>query len=99
MSSPQYVKTGICERYQTLLEECERALAIWNERRAKVSQSRVVRKDAGDELLRLLANYARAYIVLQNHLHQCTFCQLVKRLEGRGSEDSSDAVFDDARYR
>jgi response regulator of citrate/malate metabolism len=99
MSSQQYVKTGICEKYQTLLEECERALASWNERREKVSQSRLVRKDAGDELLRLQANYARAYTMLQNHLHQCTFCELVRRLEGRGeSENSSDAVFDDARY-
>jgi hypothetical protein len=99
MSSPQYVKTGICEKYQTLLEECERALAIWNERRTKITESRLVGKDAGDELLRLQAKYARAYTLLQNHSHSCTFCQLVKRLEGRGSENSSDAVFDGARYR
>jgi hypothetical protein len=99
MGNQQYVKTGICERYQTLLEECERALAIWNELRAKVVQSRLVGKEAGDELLRLQAKYARAYTLLQNHSHSCTFCQLVKRLEGRESENSSDAVFDGARYR
>jgi hypothetical protein len=99
MSSPQYVKTGICEKYQTLLEECERALASWNERRAKITESRLVAKDAGDELLRLQAKYARAYTMLQNHSHHCTFCQLVKRLEGRVSETSSAAVFDGARSR
>lgn len=99
MSSSQYVKTGICEKYQTLLEEFERALAIWNERRAKITQSRLVAKDEGDELLRLQAKYARAYTMLQNHSHNCTFCQLVKRLEGRESENRSDAVFSGARYR
>jgi len=99
MSSPQYVKTGICEKYQTLLEECERALATWNERRTKITELRLVAKDAGDELLRLQAKYARAFTLLQNHSHSCTFCQLVKRLEGRESENSSDAVFDGARYR
>jgi hypothetical protein len=96
MSSPQYVKTGICEKYQTLLEECEKVLAAWNERRAKITQSRLVGKDAGDELLRVQANYARAYAMLQNHSRHCTFCQLVKRLEGRESENSSLAVFDGA---
>jgi hypothetical protein len=99
MNSPQYVKTGICEKYQTLLEECERALAIWNERRSEVAKSPVIAKEAGDELLRLQAKYARAYTVLQNHARLCSFCQLVKRLEGRKSENSSDAVFDGARLR
>jgi hypothetical protein len=83
MSNQRHVKTGVCEKYQTLLEECERALAIWNEHRAEVVQSRLVGKDAGDELLRLQAKYARAYARLENHSHQCSFCQLVERLEGR----------------
>ncbi len=99
MSNQQYVKTGICEKYQTLLEECERSLAIWNEHRAEFAQSRVAGKDAGDELLRLQVKYARAYTMLQNHSHHCSFCQLVARLEGRESESSSDDVFDSAGYR
>jgi hypothetical protein len=99
MSHPQYVKTGICEKYQTLLEESERALAIWTELRAEVAQSRLVGKEAGDELLRLQAKYARAYTLLQNHAHHCSFCQLVKSLEERVSGNSSHAVFEDARYR
>jgi hypothetical protein len=85
MSHPQYVKTGICEKYQTLLEECERALAIWNEHRAEIVKSAVIAKEAGDELLRLQAKYARAYTVLQNHARLCTFCQLMARIEGRGA--------------
>ncbi len=89
MSKQQFVKTAICNKYQTLLEECERTLAIWNEHRAEISQSRLVGKEAGDELLRLQANYAQAYTVLQNHAHNCSFCQLVSRLEGRDSENTS----------
>ena len=74
-------------------------MAIWNEHRAEVVKSPVVAKEAGDELLRLQAKYARAYTVLQNHARLCSYCQLVKRLEGRGSENSSDTVFEDARHR
>jgi hypothetical protein len=99
MSKRQFVKTAICSKYQTLLEECERALAMWNVRRAEIAESRLVGKDAGNELLRLQAIYARAYTVLQNHAHNCSFCQLAARLEGRDSENSSDAFFDSARYR
>jgi hypothetical protein len=89
MNKQQFVKTAMCNKYQTLLEECERALAIWNEHRAEISQSRLVGKEGADELLRLQANYARAYTVLQNHAHNCSFCQLVSRLEGRDSENTS----------
>jgi hypothetical protein len=99
MSRQQYVKTGICEKYQTQLEECERALAVWNKHRAGVVQSRLAGKESGDELLRLQAKYARAYTLLQNHAHLCSFCQLVKRLEERVSGNSSHAIFDDARHR
>lgn len=80
MAHQQYVKMGICEEYQTLLEECEGALAIWNEHRAEVVQSRLVTQEAGDELLRLQANYARAHTLLQNHSRHCAFCRLVAGL-------------------
>jgi hypothetical protein len=98
MSKQQFIKTGICNKYQTLLEECEGALAIWNARRAEISQSCLVGKEAGDELLRLQAKYARAYTVLQNHAYNCAFCQLVSRLEGRDSKNSSHALSDSNLY-
>jgi hypothetical protein len=94
MSKQQFVRTAICNKYQSLLEECERALAIWSEHRAEVLHSHLVGKEAGDELLRLQAKYARAYTVVQNHALNCSFCQLISRLEGRGSENSSDALAD-----
>jgi hypothetical protein len=83
MSKQQFVKPAICNKYQTLLEECERALAKWSEHRSEVSHSRLVGKEAGDELLRLQAKYARAYTVLQNHALNCSFCQLIQDLKDK----------------
>jgi hypothetical protein len=94
MSKQQFVRPAICNKYQTLLEECERALAKWSEHRAEVSHSCLVGKEAGDELLRLQEKYAGAYTVLQNHALNCSYCQLISRLEGQGSEDSADALVD-----
>ena len=84
----------VCSEYQRLLEESQRALEIWNEVRAEVCQSRLNGKEAGDELLRLQAKYARAYAKEQRHVHNCYVCQLVSRAKGRESENSSDALAD-----
>ncbi len=68
MNKPLCIKTTVCSQYQRLLEECESALEIWDEHRAEVSVSRLVGREAGDELLRLQAKFARAYAVLQLRL-------------------------------
>ena len=94
MSNQLSVETAVCSEHQRLLAECERALEIWNEHRAEFCQSRMSGKEAGDELLRLQANYARAYTVLQRHERNCSLCQLVSRVEGNDSENSSDAHFE-----
>ncbi|SRR5713101_4070152 len=83
--------TTVCSEYQRLLEESQRALEIWTEVRAQVCQSRNG-KEAGDELLRLQARYARAYTVEQRHVHNCPLCQLMSRVKGRDSENSSAAL-------
>ena len=75
------VDTAVCTEYQRLLDECQRALEIWNEHRAEVCQSHLSGKEAGDELLRLQAKYARAYTVLQRHAHTCSICQLCEELK------------------
>jgi hypothetical protein len=54
------VETSVCTEHQRRLEECQRALEIWNEHRAEVCQSRLSGTEAGEELLRLQAKYARA---------------------------------------
>jgi len=88
------VNTSVCSEYQRLLEESQRALEIWNEHRAEFCQFRFIEREAGDELLRLQAKYARAYTLLQNHERNCSFCQLASRMEGRDSENSSDTLSD-----
>jgi hypothetical protein len=82
------VETAVCTEHERLFDECQRALEIWNDRRAEFCQSHLSRKEAGDELLRLQAKYARAYTVLGNHTHNCSLCQLAPRIEGRDSENS-----------
>jgi len=94
MSKQLSVNTSICSEYQRLLEESQGALEIWNEHRAEFCQFRFIGREAGDELLRLQAKYARAYTVLQNHERNCSLCQLASRIEGRDSENSSDTLSD-----
>jgi hypothetical protein len=70
--------TGIlCREYQRLLEEAANARGRWDERRSEICRLQLVGKETGDELLRLQANYARAYMLLQKHVHTCFRCQLV----------------------
>jgi len=88
------VNTLICSEYQRLLEESQGALEIWNEHRAEFCQFRFIEREAGDELLRLRAKYARAYTVLQNHERHCSLCRLVPRIEGHDSENRSDTLAD-----
>ena len=92
MSKQLSVNSSSCSEYQRLLEESQSALEIWNEHRAEFCQFRFIEREAGDELLRLQAKYARAYTVLQNHERNCSRCQLVSRIEERDSENSSDTL-------
>jgi hypothetical protein len=92
------VATTVCTEHQRLLEECQSALEIWDEHRAEICRTPLIGKEAGDELLRLQAKYARAYTLLQNHAHNCLLCQLVARIEGCDSENNSDALSDSNLY-
>jgi hypothetical protein len=89
------VEGAVCTEHQRLFEESQRALEMWNERRAEFCHSHLSGKEAGDELLRLQAKYARAYTVLRNHARNCSLCQLASRMEGRNSENSSRASVDE----
>jgi hypothetical protein len=89
MSRQLSVETTICTEYLRLLEASQAALEIWKETRAEVCQSRLIAKEAGDELLRLQANYARAYTMVRNHAHNCPRCQLLSRIGASDTENSS----------
>jgi hypothetical protein len=94
MSKQLSVDTTVCSEHKRLLEESQRALEIWNEHRAKFCQFRFIGREAGDQLLRLQAKYARAYTVLQNHERNCSLCQLASRTEERDSENNSATLSD-----
>jgi hypothetical protein len=98
MNNQPSINTTICSEYQKLLEESQIALEVWNDHRAEVCNSRLVGREAGDELLRLQADFARAYAVLQRHQQDCPLCQLVSTIEGRGSEYGWDALSDSTKY-
>ena len=94
MNNQFSVEAAGCREHQLLLGEYQRALEIWNQQRAEFCQFRFVQREAGDELLRLQAKYARAYTVLQNHERNCSLCRLASRMEARDSENSSATLFD-----
>jgi len=98
MNKPLCINTTICSEYQRLLERCQCALEIWDDHRAEVSNSRLVGREAGDELLRLQAKFARAYAVLQRHSQDCLLCQMVTHLEGHDSENNANALSDSTMY-
>src|SRR5467141_5471047 len=98
MNKPQCIRTTVCREYQRLLEDCQGALEIWDEYRAEVCESRLFGKEAGDELLRLQAKYARAYAVLQRHSQDCLVCQLVSNMGGRDSENRPNVLSDSTMY-
>jgi len=98
MNKQLSISTTICSEYQALLEESQRALETWNDLRAEVTSSRLVGKEAGDELLRLQAKFARAYAMLQHHTHNCLLCKLMAHIEGNDSESRSDARYNSELY-
>jgi hypothetical protein len=87
MNNQLSVETAVCTENERLHVGRQRALEIWNEHRAEFCQFRFISREAGDELLRLQAKYARAYTVLQNHERNCSLCQLASRMEGRDPEN------------
>lgn len=92
MSEQFSIKITVCREYQRLFEVCQSALEMWDEHRAEICRSRLLGREAGDELLRLQAKYARAYTLLQKHKHNCLQCQLVSITEECDSENNADAL-------
>jgi hypothetical protein len=80
MSTRPPATAAACSDYQRLLEESQSARDIWNEHRDEICRSRLIGKETGDELLRLQANYARAYALWQKHVNTCLQCQPTSRI-------------------
>ncbi len=92
MTAQLSVKTAVCSAYERLLEECQRALTIWNEQRAEIHESGLRGKAVDDELRKLQAKYAKAYMQVRIHVHDCETCQWVSKIEQRSPEGDSRVI-------
>ena len=70
----------LCGEYEKLLNDCQRALNHWNGRSERIRDAQQTGEQAGRELLRLQARFAKSYTVLQRHVERCDRCQLAARM-------------------
>ena len=82
-------RTAICTDYENLLFACQKALEDLRSRREAVAAQGFVNKQTADELVRLQANYARAYSRLESHDDDCGLCRFVSKIGARHYSDVS----------
>ena len=70
---------SVCSEYQRLLEESTGAREACSTCRTEKCEGHVISEEAIGELLRLEAEFARAYALLRNHVHTCGRCGPVSR--------------------
>ena len=75
--------TSVCDGYEDLLKESQRAWTIWKGLCQRISGSCLQSRIADDELRNLQARYARSYSALENHAHTCATCRRVVQLNNR----------------
>ena len=86
-------KTAICTDYENLLFACHKALVGWQAAREEVATiNGFCGKKKSDELLRLQADYARAYARLESHEDKCELCRFVSKIGGRNYAAISTAA-------
>ena len=85
-------RSGVCQEYQQLLSNCQRALASWQQQSACVSRHIFSRQKAGPELKRRQSEYMRAYASLEQHERDCPHCQFVSKIAGLDFESMSSAL-------
>ena len=86
MNTTVSYKTAVCAQYEILLKECEAARENFDEQREEIRTFQPRDKKFGDQLLRLQANYAKAYNALRKHVRSCEICQFFAKNSGRNSE-------------
>jgi hypothetical protein len=81
-------KTSFCGKYEELLVQSQNALEVWANRREEAWQMGLRGRELGGELIRLQADFAKAYARLQKHTHECPLCEFVANI---AKEDSQAA--------
>lgn len=94
MESGHLYKTAFCSTYERLLCACAQSLDVWRDLREEIASSGLQNQEAGDELIRLQANYAKAYSRLEKHRGSCELCRFVSKISGRTEASLSVAVLD-----
>lgn len=94
MESGHFYKTAFCSTYERLLCACAQSLDVWRDLREEIASSGLRSQEAGDELLRLQADYAKAYSRLEKHRDSCELCRFVSKISGRSEGSLSVAVMD-----
>lgn len=93
MASEIAYKTAVCTEYEELLSDCVGALDKWKDRREEIVNRHLSGKEVGDELMRLQADYAKAYTRLERHKNNCALCRFVTRIGGHtGASVSSEVM-------
>jgi hypothetical protein len=94
MEGELFYKTAFCSNYERLLCVCVQSLNAWRNLREQILNSSLTSKEAGDELIRLQADYAKAYSRLEKHIDSCELCHFVSKISGRTYASVSVAVMD-----
>jgi hypothetical protein len=94
MDGENFYKTAFCSNYERLLCVCVQSLNAWRDLREEISNSSLTSKEAGDELIRLQADYAKAYSRLEKHKDNCELCHFVSKISGHNYVSVSVAVMD-----
>ena len=94
MEGELFYKTAFCSNYERLLCDCVQSLNAWRNLREEIANSSLTSKEAGDELIRLQADYAKAYSRLEKHKDNCELCHFVSKITGRNYASLSTAVMD-----
>ena len=87
-------KTAFCPEYERLLCVCVQSLDTWKNRREEIANSVLREWEMDDELMRLQADYAKAYSCLEKHIDNCELCHFVSKISGRNNASLSTAVMD-----
>jgi hypothetical protein len=87
-------KTAFCTEYERLLCVCVQSRDSWRHRREETAKSGLRGKEVADELLRLQANYAKAYSRLDKHQGNCELCTFVSEIGGRHNGSISTSIMD-----
>ena len=94
MEGELFYKTAFCSNYERLLCVCVQSLNAWRNLREEIADSSLTSKEEGDELIRLQADYAKAYSRLEKHKDNCELCHFVSKISGRNEASLSVAVME-----